>query len=301
MRVSCPHFCLRRISGVLGFSRQAFYQHQTRQWSSEEREHYVLEQVAQLRKEHGRMGGRKLYHLLEQDLRQQGIKLGRDALFSLLAAHNLLIRKRRRKALTTFSRHRFRKYPNLIRDLTPLRPNQVWVADITYWFTQTGCLYISLLTDAYSRRIMGFAVADTLATVHARRALEMALRQISKRAGSQLIHHSDRGIQYCSQEYLDTLAPFRIQVSMTENSDPLENAIAERVNGIIKEEYLSQQPVYSLREAEQHLEQAVFLYNYKRPHLSCDMQSPNQAHTSWGPLERRWKNYYKPSTPVSAE
>ncbi|MBB4603624.1 transposase InsO family protein [Hymenobacter latericoloratus] len=260
-----------------------------------------MEQVAQLRKEHGRMGGRKLYHLLEQDLRQQGIKLGRDALFSLLAAHNLLIRKRRRKALTTFSRHRFRKYPNLIRDLTPLRPNQVWVADITYWFTQTGCLYISLLTDAYSRRIMGFAVADTLATVHARRALEMALRQISKRAGSQLIHHSDRGIQYCSQEYLDTLAPFRIQVSMTENSDPLENAIAERVNGIIKEEYLSQQPVYSLREAEQHLEQAVFLYNYKRPHLSCDMQSPNQAHTSWGPLERRWKNYYKPSTPVSAE
>ncbi|MBB6061477.1 transposase InsO family protein [Hymenobacter luteus] len=261
----------------------------------------MLEQVAQLRKEHGRMGGRKLYHLLEQNLRQQGIKMGRDALFSLLAAHNLLIIKRRRKALTTFSRHRFRKYPNLIRDLTPLRPNQVWVADITYWFTQTGCLYISLLTDAYSRRIMGFAVADTLATVHARRALEMALRQISKRAGSQLIHHSDRGIQYCSQEYLEMLAPFHIQVSMTENSDPLENAIAERVNGILKQEYLSQQPVHTLLEAEQHVEQAVFLYNYKRLHLSCDMQSPNEAHGSWGPLERRWKNYYKPPAPVSAE
>ncbi|RSK24489.1 IS3 family transposase [Hymenobacter metallilatus] len=206
MRVSCPHFCLRRISGVLGFSRQAYYQHHTRQWSSEEREHYVLEQVAQLRQEHGRMGGRKLYHLLEQNLRQQGIKMGRDALFSLLAAHNLLIRKRRRKALTTFSRHRFRKYPNLIRELTPLRPNQVWVADITYWFTQAGCLYISLLTDAYSRRIMGFAVAETLATVHACRALQMALRQISKRVGRNLIHHSDRGIQYCSQEYLRAYA-----------------------------------------------------------------------------------------------
>ncbi|WP_243900449.1 IS3 family transposase [Hymenobacter defluvii] len=301
MRVSCPHFCLRRISGVLGFSRQAYYQHQTRQWSSQEREQYILDQVAQLRQEHGRMGGRKLYHLLEQGLREQGIKMGRDALFSLLAAHNLLIRKRRRKALTTFSRHRFRKYPNLIRELTLLRPNQVWVADITYWFTQAGCLYISLLTDAYSRRIMGFAVAETLATVHTRRALEMALRQISKRAGRNLIHHSDRGIQYCSQEYQETLAPFHIQVSMTENSDPLENAIAERVNGILKQEYLSQQPVHTLLEAEQHVEQAVFLYNYKRPHLSCDMQSPNEAHGSWGPLERRWKNYYKPPAPVSAK
>lgn len=261
----------------------------------------MLAKVAKVRQEHPRIGGRKLYSLLEQDLRQQGIKLGRDALFSLLSAHNLLIRKRRRKALTTFSRHRFRKYPNLIREITILRPNQVWVADITYWFTEAGCLYLCLLTDAYSRRIMGFAVADTLATGHARRALEMALRQITKRAGRNLIHHSDRGIQYCSQEYLDVLAPFHIQVSMTENSDPLENAIAERVNGILKQEYLSHHPVCSLLEAERQVEQAVFLYNYKRPHLSCDMRSPNEAHSSWGPLERRWKNYYKPPAAVSAE
>jgi len=289
------------VSGLLGFTRQAYYQHERRQFSREQREQYVLERVAQLRQEHPRMGGRKLYSLLEQDLRLQGIKLGRDALFSLLAAHNLLIRRRKRKVVTTFSRHRLPKYPNLIRELTVLRPNQVWVADITYWFTQAGCFYLSLLTDAYSRRIMGFAVADTLATVHARRALEMALRQIRKRAGRNLIHHSDRGIQYCSQEYLNALAPFHIQVSMTENSDPLENAIAERVNGILKQEYLSQQPVHSLGEAERHLEQAVFLYNYKRPHLSCDMRSPNEAHSSWGPLERRWKNYYKPPVPMRTE
>jgi putative transposase len=192
-----------------------------------------------VREEHPRMGGKKLYYLLKEQLVSQGIKLGRDALFDLLAANNLLIRRRKCKTITTFSRHKFRKYPNLIKDLTPLRPNQVWVADITYWFTEVGCLYISLLTDAYSHRIMGFAVAETLATVHCRYALEMALRQITKRAGHHLIHHSDRGIQYCSQEYLAPLGAWHVQVSMTENSDPLENPVAERINGILKQEYLS--------------------------------------------------------------
>jgi putative transposase len=137
-------------------------------------------------------------------------------------------------------------------------------------------------------------VAETLATVHCRRALEMALKQLTKKAGRHLIHHSDRGIQYCSQEYLAPLAAWHVQVSMTENSDPLENPVAERVNGILKQEYLSHYPVRSLDEAAQHLERAVFLYNYKRPHLSCAMQCPNEAHRSWGPLERHWKNYYKP-------
>jgi transposase InsO family protein len=254
----------------------------------------VLALVAQVRQQHPRMGGKKLYWLLKEAMVAQGIKMGRDALFDLLAAHNLLIRRRKRKALTTFSRHRFRKYPNLIRALAILRPNQVWVADITYWFTEAGCFYLSLLTDAYSRRIMGFAVAPSLETVHCRTALHMALGQITKRLGRTLIHHSDRGIQYCSQEYLDTMAPFHIQVSMTENSDPLENAIAERVNGILKQEYLTHQPVYSLAQAQQVVEKAVFLYNHKRPHLSCNLLSPNEAHSSWGPLERRWKNSYQP-------
>jgi putative transposase len=282
------------MSGLFGFSRQAYYQHENRQFTSEERDQRVLELVAQVREDHPRMGGKKLYYLLKESLVSQGIKLGRDALFNILAANNLLIRRRKRKTITTFSRHQFRKYPNLIKNLTPLRPNQVWVADITYWFTEAGCLYVSLLTDAYSHRIMGFAVAETLATVHCRRALEMALKQLTKKAGRHLIHHSDRGIQYCSQEYLAPLAAWHVQVSMTENSDPLENPVAERVNGILKQEYLSHYPVRSLDEAAQHLERAVFLYNYKRPHLSCAMQCPNEAHRSWGPLERHWKNYYKP-------
>lgn len=141
---------------------------------------------------------------------------------------------------------------------------------------------------------MGFAVAPTLETVYCRCALEMALRQIPKRTGRTLIHHSDRGIQYCSQEYLAPLQTWGVQVSMTEQSDQLENPVAERVNDILKQEYLTHQPVRSLAEAQQVLEKAVFLYNYKRPHLSCDMFSPNEAHVSHGPLERRWKNDYRP-------
>lgn len=287
------------MSGRLGFSRQAYYQHGTRQLTGEEREQQVLSLVQGIRAEHPRLGGRKLHHLLQDQLRQRGIKMGRDALFDLLAAHNLLVRRRKRKVTTTFSRHRFRKYPNLVRGLVLLRPNQVWVADITYWYTEGGCFYLSLLTDAYSRRIMGFAVAATLETVYCRCALEMALHQIPKRTGRTLIHYSDRGIQYCSQEYLAPLQAWGVQVSMTEQSDPLENPVAERVNGILKHEYLSHQPVRSLTEAQQVLEKAVFLYNYKRPHMSCDMLSPNQAHASHGPLERRWKNYYRPPVPPS--
>lgn len=182
------------------------------------------------------MGGKKLYHLLKEQLVSQGIKLGRDALFDFLAANTLLIRRRERKTITTFSRHKFRKYPHLINDLTPRRPNQVWVADIIHWFTEAGCLYSSLLTDAYSHRIRGFAVAETLATVHCRRALEMARRPITKRAGRHLIHHRDRGIQYGSQEHLAPLAAWHVQVSMSENSDPPENPVAERINGILKQE-----------------------------------------------------------------
>lgn len=177
---------------MFGFSRQAFYQHKTRQMTGEERDQQVLSLVEQLRSDHPRIGGKKLYELMKKELVEREIKMGRDSLFDLLAANHLLIRRRKRKMITTFSRHRFRKYPNLIKELTILRPNQVWVADITYWLTEAGYLSISLITDAYSRRIMGFAVAATLEAVHCRRALGMALKQITKRMGKQLIHHSDR-------------------------------------------------------------------------------------------------------------
>jgi transposase InsO family protein len=220
--------------------------------------------------------------------------MGRDALFTLLSQHGLLIRRRRRRVITTFSRHRFRKYSNLIKDLIIERPNQVWVCDITYWFTNYNCLYISLVTDAGSRKIMGYSVAETLEAVNCKTALLMALEHITKGQVRDLIHHSDRGIQYCSKEYTQILEANHIQISMTEKGAPLENAIAERVNGILKNEYLSHQPVYSLIQAQLVLEQSVFLYNYKRPHLSCDMLPPEAAYQQGDKLKRRWKNYYPP-------
>jgi transposase InsO family protein len=286
------HLSIRQLEGCLGFSRQAYYQYWQRHQEQISHQAQVVELVKTLRKEHPKLGTRKLHELLKEDLLEKGIKVGRDNMFEILAANGLLIRRRRHSVLTTFSRHRFRKYPNLIKELVVERPNQLWVADITYWPTHYGCLYISLVTDAYSKRIMGYGVADTLRAVHCKTALQMALEQFDERGGKHLIHHSDRGIQYCSAEYITLLESYQVHISMTGNGDPLENAIAERINGIIKNEYLVHQQVTSLAQAQEALQQAVFLYNYKRPHLSCDLLVPDQAHRGEGKLKRRWKNYY---------
>lgn len=290
---------IRQLEEWLGFTRQAYYQYWQRRAGQIDDGSGILSLVKELRKSHPRIGGRKLYQLLKEDLGKKGVKMGRDAFFDLLSENGLLIRRRRRKAITTFSRHRFRKYSNLIKDLTVEKPNRLWVADITYWITNYSCLYISLVTDAYSKQIMGYAVAPTLEAIHCKTALQMALEHIDQGSGQSLIHHSDRGIQYCSGEYIALLNSYNVQISMTQNGDPLENPIAERINGIIKSEYLVHQPVYSLAQAQAVLEQAVFLYNYKRPHLSCNMLVPEQAHQQEGKLKRRWKNYYSKKPPTN--
>jgi transposase InsO family protein len=294
-----PNLHIRQLEGALGFSRQGYYQYWQRQAGQINNDEAILGLVKKVRKDHPRMGGKKLYELIKEEMIGKGIKTGRDLLFDLLAANRLLIRRRRRRVRTTFSGHPYRKYPNLIKELVVERPNQLWVSDITYWFTQCGCLYISFVTDAYSKRIMGYCVAPTLEAVHCKTALQMALKKINRRTARELIHHSDRGIQYGSALYIGLLDAYHAQISMTETGDPLENAIAERVNGIIKNEYLAHRSVYSLAQAELVLEQAVFLYNYKRPHLSCDMLVPDQAHQGEGKLKRRWKNYYPQTQEVA--
>ena len=292
MLTNYPNISIRQLEGALGFSRQAYYQYWQRQTGQVSYDADILQLVKKIREDHPRIGGRKLYSMLENEFLEREIKMGRDGFFELLADNRLLIRRRRRKVRTTFSGHPFRKYPNLIKDLMVERPNQLWVSDITYWFTQYGCLYISFVTDAYSKRIMGYCVASTLGAIHCKAALQMALKKINRRTAKTLIHHSDRGIQYCSAIYIGLLDAYHVQISMTESGDPLENPIAERVNGILKNENLAHRGVYSLAQAELVLEQAVFLYNYKRPHLSCDMLVPDQAHNGEKKLKRRWKNYY---------
>jgi putative transposase len=230
--------------------------------------------------------------MLQAFLLEHQIKMGRDALFDLLAANRLLIRRKKRRITTTQSYHRFRKYPNLIKYIQPTSANQVWVSDITYYRTTSGFVYISFITDAYSRKIVGYHVADTLEAIHTIKALMMAIKQASDPL-TGLIHHSDRGIQYCCIEYVNLLQDHGIAISMTENGDPLENAIAERLNGIIKEEFLNHYSLKNQSEVMNALNQSVAVYNTLRPHMSCAMLTPDDVHQNNLPILRTWKNYYK--------
>lgn len=251
----------------------------------------VLEMVENFRKDLPRAGTPKVYHSIKNQLEAHKIKMGRAALNSLLADHGLLIRRKRRRAITTNSFHRFRKYSNLIKDMTIDRSEQVWVCDITYIRVAEGFSYLSLVTDAYSKRIMGHCLYPTLQSDGPLIALVGALE--NRCMTGLLIHHSDRGIQYCCDEYTELLKAHKIPISMTTKGDPYENAIAERVNGILKDEFDCDKGFPSHREAQTYIASAIVTYNDKRPHLSCDYLTPNQAHQSTGLLIKRWQSRKK--------
>ena len=224
-----------------------------------------------------RLGGKKLYHQIQPDLEQKGIKMGRDKIFKVLNYYDMLIKPRRRYIQTTMSKHWLRKYPNLYKQQVLTRPEQVWVSDITYIKTDEGNCYLNLVTDAFSRKIMGYAIADSMDTASMKKAFEMA---ISKRKYHQypLIHHSDRGLQYCSGEYVQIAVDNNIQMSMTEQSDPYENALAERMNRTLKEEFGLGQILKTKQQAMNLTKEAINLYNNYRPHLSLQMKTPDQSH-----------------------
>jgi len=301
MKNKFSHIGLAKLCGWFGITRQAYYQNSWNGISISIEEDLVLRQVMQIRKHHPRMGTRKLYEKLQPFMLEHQIKMGRDALFDLLASNFLLVKRRKRRIQTTQSFHWLRKYPNLIRGFIPTAPNQLWVSDITYWKIKQGYIYISLITDAYSHKIVGYHVAETLESIESIQALELALAGLDGQRG-QLIHHSDRGIQYCSSGYVKLLQDYNIQISMTENGDPLENPVAERVNGIIKDEYLYAYEVSNIKEAKEVLAIVIKLYNEERPHMSIGNLTPNQLHHSIKPIktEKLWKNYYpKKSTFVN--
>ena len=237
-----------------------------------------------------RLGGKKLLHLLKEPLLAHGIDIGRDKLFGILAEYGLLVRKRkRRKPLTTDSGHPFYKYPNLIRELEPTRPNQLWVSDITYIPMGNGFCYLSLITDAYSRKIVGWCLWENLKRDGTVRALQMALGSLAGGKAKGLIHHSDRGLQYCSREYTDILDDAGAAISMTEKSDPYENAIAERVNGILKGEFGLDDGFGDYELALAAVQKAIETYNNQRPHASCNYLTPEQAHQREGKLKSKWR------------
>lgn len=300
MKDRFQHIGLAKLCGWFGISRQAYYQHQWEGISTSYEEEMLLKEVRNIRQYHRKMGGRKLYELLEPFMLAHNIKIGRDALFSILAANHLLVKKRKRKIQTTNSLHWLRKYPNLIRDFEPTGINQLWVSDITYWKLGDKHSYISFITDAYSRKIVGYNVAESLEAIESISSLQMALSALGADKPLQLIHHSDRGVQYCSSGYVKLLQDYNIQISMTENGDPLENAIAERLNGIIKQEYLEDQNINTINEARALLAQVVHLYNNERPHMSIGYLKPNQVHHSNKNFttEKLWKNYYQKNTTI---
>jgi putative transposase len=288
MKDRYPNNSLTRFCRLLGITRQAYYKHNWHQQAVSIEEELVIKEVKQIRQHHRAMGGRKLFELLQPFMLEHQIKMGRDALFDVLASHGLLVRKKRRRIFTTNSYHWLRKWNNLIKDFAPTAPNQLYVSDITYWKIRSGYVYISLITDAYSHKIVGYHVAPTLATVETICALKMALHQLGADA-SHLIHHSDRGVQYCSEEYVQLLQLHQIKISMTESSEPTDNAIAERINGILKQEYLEHYEVKNIAEAKELLSYAVKLYNEERPHLSIGMQTPNIIHELKTKTENLWK------------
>jgi putative transposase len=224
--------------------------------------------------------------------------MGRDALFDLLAVNGLLVKKRHRRYVTTWSKHWLRKWPNLIRGIELTGINQLWVSDITYWKVAGKHLYISLITDAYSHKVVGYHLAETLESIETIKAMQMALKQLPSTLTQQLIHHSDRGVQYCCDDYVKLLQDNNIKISMTENGDPLENAIAERMNGILKEEYLYHHQLNNKEQAEKQLEIAVKLYNEQRPHFSIGLLTPELVHSKNLSTEKLWKNYYDKNTKI---
>jgi putative transposase len=245
--------------------------------------------VMKIREKQKRIGGRKLLSMISP-LIPKGEEIGRDAFFDLLRRNGMLVRKRRVRAYTTNSFHWLHKYPNLIKEFVPQRAHQLWVSDITYIKTTVGFVYLYLITDAYSRKIVGWHLSETMEAQDALQALYMALSQLPADA-KEIIHHSDRGIQYCSSKYVNCLQKHDVKISMTEHSDPYENAIAERVNGILKTEWLYDMTLRNYAEANDAINEIVTIYNTQRPHCSIEMLTPDQAHQTTGVLKRLWKTY----------
>ena len=281
------HYSIGYYCKLFGKSRQAFYEQKNIQDDKGFQDALVLKLVAEIRVDLPRCGTDKLHFMLQQSFISHHIKLGRDGLYHLLGRYGLLIRHRRRKPYTTNSNHHYKKYPNLIKEIIITQAGMLWVSDITYIRILNGFAYLSIITDAYSHKIVGYKLHKTLHAQGAIDALIMAAEDEKKT--DKLIHHSDRGIQYCCHDYVQMIEHANIQLSMTEKGDPYENAIAERVNGILKYEHGLKETFGSFDEAKNAVDAAVRKYNGLRIHDSCNRLTPVMAHEHKGLLQKHWK------------
>ncbi len=260
---------------MFGINRQIYYRSTKRSRTSKNKAEQVVELVENIRMKMPKIGGKKLYFMLNEPLKT--LKIGRDKFFNILKANHLLITPKRSYHITTNSHHRFRKHKNLVLDYQITKPNQVWVADITYIGNRKKPSYLSLITDAYSKKIVGHYVAENLTTEGSLLALKKAINTTELKELS-LIHHSDRGLQYCSDEYQKILEKNNIKCSMTQNSDPYENAVAERINGILKQEFNIDKFDVETKIKRKIVEESIEIYNELRPHFSNHYLTPNQMH-----------------------
>ena len=266
---------MTRFCQIINISRQAYYKQCLVDDRSRQRDKALLSFVRETRIKQARIGTRKLKYMMEK----AGMKVGRDYLFSLLKHHRLLVKVKRAYHRTTDSHHRFYCHPNKIKDgFKPERPEQLWVADITYLPTYEGNSYVSLITDAYSRKIVGYSVDDNMQTKAVKQAFIRALRE--RRNQDTLIHHSDRGSQYCSKEYQDLHSRHKIVCSMTDGYDCYQNALAERINGILKMEYLLRKPK-DVAQARKMVAESVEIYNQLRPHTALKYKTPDEVHRAF--------------------
>lgn len=279
MRLLYPEHGLEKHCRLFGKSRQAYYNWKGTNNTRTLFEAVVVEMVRDIRIElkNQRIGGRKLLLLLNEKLSKDNLKIGRDSLYSIMSENNLLVRKRRRRVQTTYSDHNLRRYPNLIKGKTITKPENLWVSDITYIKVGEGYNYLSLLSDAFSRKIVGYYLNENLSSKGPEEALLMALAQ-REDLKSNLIHHSDQGVQYCSYNYVSLLRSSDIKISMSKKASPQENAIAERINGILKNEYQLEKGFTNTAKAKTRIREAIYSYNYKRPHMSLGMKTPQQMH-----------------------
>lgn len=259
---------------MYGYSRQSYYQGKQREEREVRQRERILGEVRRIRRRQPRSGARKLQMMVNEELMMSGIRVGRDRLFGLLREEGLLVRKRKKWVRTTQSGHGFRVYKNLIKEKEVKRPGEVLVSDITYIKTMDGWSYLSLVTDLYSRKIMGYELSTSLTLEGSLRALRRAIKGIEDPRGT--IHHSDRGVQYCSHVYVGELKKRGMEISMTEENHCYENAVAERVNGILKEELLLGAKIISHGQAQKLVKEAIGIYNNERLHSSLGYQTPAQ-------------------------
>ena len=281
---------------LFGHCRQAYYQQSNHFEILCKREAPIVEFVRSVRREDPGLGQRKLWLMSEAVFGEQ--MLGRDAFYALLAREGLKL-KRPKPRHTTNSNHRFHKWKNLVKGYEPYGPNLLWVSDITYIQLASGnCCYLHLVTDAYSRKVIGWCLSHTLEAKYTIEALRMAIKQAEGADLSRLIHHSDRGVQYCCNAYVEELHNIGASISMTEDYKPTDNGIAERINGIIKTEKLYRQPLYgSFEEASIGIDEFIRFYNDRRPHMSIGYQTPSEVHRQSGPQQRQWQGYQQTSSP----